>query len=209
MTVKVCGMREAENIRQVELSGADLMGFIFYPKSSRYVSALPSYMPSLQKRVGVFVNSPLDEILSKAREFSLDYIQLHGNETPALCEAIKSEGLKVIRAISVKDEQDFSRAEEFRMADLLIFDTYTPAYGGSGQKFNWHLLESYKGRVPFLLSGGITPASAGDILGFSHPQMAGVDINSGFETAPALKDAEKVAGFIKLLKSKEEINHTI
>lgn len=209
MTVKVCGMREAENIRQVELSGADLMGFIFYPKSSRYVSALPSYMPSLQKRVGVFVNSPLDEILSKAREFSLDYIQLHGNETPALCEAIKSEGLKVIRAISVKDEQDFSRAEEFRMADLLIFDTYTPAYGGSGQKFNWHLLESYKGRVPFLLSGGITPASAGDILGFSHPQMAGVDINSGFETAPALKDAEKVAGFIKLLKSKEENNHTI
>lgn len=200
MIVKVCGMREAENIRAVEQTGADLMGFIFHPKSPRFVATLPAYMPTRQKRVGVFVNSAQEEIVRKAREFSLDYIQLHGNETPQFCHALKECGLRIIRAQRVANADDIAQAEAYGMADLMVFDTKTELYGGSGKKFDWQLLENYKGRVPFLLSGGISPGSLGEIQQFSHPMFAGVDLNSGFETSPALKDAEKLKSFIEKIK---------
>ncbi len=201
MIVKVCGMRHPKNIRAVEQTGADLMGFIFHPKSPRFVATMPAYMPNRQKRVGVFVNSAQEEIVRKAREFSLDYIQLHGNETPEFCNALKDCGLSIIRAQRVSNADDIIKAEAYDMADLLVFDTKTELYGGSGKKFNWQLLENYKGRVPFLLSGGIAPDSLADILRFAHPMFAGVDLNSGFEISPALKDAEKLKNFIDKIKN--------
>ena len=155
MIVKVCGMRDSENIRAIEQTKADLMGFIFHPKSPRFVASLPEYMPKKQKRVGVFVNASLEQILAKAQKFSLEYIQLHGDEPPAFCSELKNRGLKVIRALRIANADDIIRAESYNMADLMIFDTKTELYGGSGKKFNWQLLESYKGCVPFLLSGGI------------------------------------------------------
>lgn len=200
MIVKVCGMRDPENIRAVEQTGADLIGFIFHPKSPRFVATLPAYMPKRQKRVGVFVNSPQEEIVRKAHEFSLDYIQLHGNETPQFCHALKECGLRIIRAQRVANADDIIKAEAYDMAYFMVFDTKTELYGGSGKKFNWRLLENYNGRVPFLLSGGITPASLEEIQQFSHPMFAGVDLNSGFETSPALKDAEKLKNFIEKIK---------
>ncbi len=200
MIVKVCGMRDPENIRAVEQTGADLMGFIFHPKSPRFAASLPAYMPKRQRRVGVFVNSAQEEIVRKAREFSLDYIQLHGNETPQFCLALKECGLRIIRAQRVANAADIAQAEAYYMADLMVFDTKTELYGGSGKKFNWQLLENYRGRVPFLLSGGINPGSLGEIQQFSHPMFAGVDLNSGFETSPALKDAEKLKNFIEKIK---------
>lgn len=203
MIVKVCGMREPQNIRAVEQTGADLMGFIFHPKSPRYVASHPGYLPKAQRRVGVFVNAPIEDILGKAREYSLDYIQLHGDESPEFCRALKAKGLRVIRALGIASAADAERAAGYNMADLLLFDTKTPQRGGSGRRFNWDVLAAYRGDVPFLLSGGINPQSADDILAFTHPQFAGIDINSGFETAPALKDAEAIRLFIQKLKGEK------
>ena len=200
MIVKVCGMRDSENIHAVEKTNADLMGFIFHPKSPRFVASLPEYMPKKQKRVGVFVNASLEQILAKAQTFSLEYIQLHGDEAPAFCSELKNRGLKVIRAQRIANADDITQSEAYGMADLMIFDTKTKLYGGSGKKFDWHLINNYRGRVPFLLSGGIGPDTLEEIKTFSHPLFAGVDLNSGFETAPALKDAKKLNTFIENIK---------
>ena len=200
MIVKVCGMRDSENIRAIEQTKADLMGFIFHPKSPRFVASLPEYMPKKQKRVGVFVNASLEQILAKAQKFSLEYIQLHGNEPPAFCSELKNRGLKVIRAQRIANADDIIRAESYNMADLMIFDTKTELYGGSGKKFNWQLLENYKGCVPFLLSGGIRSDTFEEIKAFFHPQFAGIDLNSGFEISPALKDVGKLNNFIEKIK---------
>lgn len=200
MIVKVCGMRDSENIRAIEQTKADLMGFIFHPKSPRFVASLPEYMPKKQKRVGVFVNASLEQILAKAQKFSLEYIQLHGDEPPAFCSELKNRGLKVIRAQRIANAYDIIRAESYNMADLMIFDTKTELYGGSGKKFNWQLLENYKGCVPFLLSGGIRSDTFEEIKAFFHPQFAGIDLNSGFEISPALKDVGKLNNFIEKIK---------
>ena len=200
MIVKVCGMRDSENIRAIEQTKADLMGFILHPKSPRFVASLPEYMPKKQKRVGVFVNASLEQILAKAQTFSLEYIQLHGDEPPAFCSELKNRGLKVIRAQRIANTDDIIRAESYNMADLMIFDTKTELYGGSGKKFNWQLLENYKGCVPFLLSGGIRSDTFEEIKAFFHPQFAGIDLNSGFEISPALKDVGKLNNFIEKIK---------
>lgn len=200
MIVKVCGMRDSENIRAIEQTKADLMGFIFHPKSPRFVASLPEYMPKKQKRVGVFVNASLEQILAKAQKFLLEYIQLHGDEPPAFCSELKNRGLKVIRALRIANADDIIRAESYNMADLMIFDTKTELYGGSGKKFNWQLLENYKGCVPFLLSGGIRSDTFEEIKAFFHPQFAGIDLNSGFEISPALKDVGKLNNFIEKIK---------
>ncbi len=193
-------MRDSENIRAIEQTKADLMGFIFHPKSPRFVASLPEYMPKKQKRVGVFVNASLEQILAKAQKFSLEYIQLHGDEPPAFCSELKNRGLKVIRAQRIANADDIIRAESYNMADLMIFDTKTELYGGSGKKFNWQLLENYKGCVPFLLSGGIRSDTFEEIKAFFHPQFAGIDLNSGFEISPALKDVGKLNNFIEKIK---------
>lgn len=193
-------MRDSENIRAIEQTKADLMGFIFHPKSPRFVASLPEYMPKKQKRVGVFVNASLGQILAKAQKFSLEYIQLHGDEPPAFCSELKNRGLKVIRALRIANADDIIRAESYNMADLMIFDTKTELYGGSGKKFNWQLLENYKGCVPFLLSGGIRSDTFEEIKAFFHPQFAGIDLNSGFEISPALKDVGKLNNFIEKIK---------
>lgn len=193
-------MRDSENIRAIEQTKADLMGFIFHPKSPRFVASLPEYMPKKQKRVGVFVNASLEQILAKTQKFSLEYIQLHGDEPPAFCSELKNRGLKVIRAQRIANTDDIIRAESYNMADLMIFDTKTELYGGSGKKFNWQLLENYKGCVPFLLSGGIRSDTFEEIKAFFHPQFAGIDLNSGFEISPALKDVGKLNNFIEKIK---------
>ena len=193
-------MRDSENIRAIEQTKADLMGFIFHHKSPRFVASLPEYMPKKQKRVGVFVNASLEQILAKAQKFSLEYIQLHGDEPPAFCSELKNRGLKVIRAQRIANADDIIRAESYNMADLMIFDTKTELYGGSGKKFNWQLLENYKRCVPFLLSGGIRSDTFEEIKAFFHPQFAGIDLNSGFEISPALKDVGKLNNFIEKIK---------
>ena len=201
MIVKVCGMREARNIGQVEQSGADWMGFIFYGRSPRFVASCPDYLPQTMKRVGVFVNADLNDILAHVGEFGLDAVQLHGAETPEMCCELRNSGLTVIKAFALRSEADVEGVETYEGAcNYFLFDTPTSGFGGSGRKFDWTLLDAYHGMTPFLLSGGLSADSLEALSQFSHPRWAGIDLNSGFETAPAVKDASALKQFINEFK---------
>lgn len=200
ISVKVCGMREAENIREAEGLGIDLMGFIFWPKSSRYVSERPTYLPTKCKRVGVFVDASIEEIWQHVTDYQLDIIQLHGHESPAFAKELKP--LSVIKAFNIASAEDLQKTEEYEgMVDSFLFDTKGKVVGGNGKKFDWSVLEAYHGETPFLLSGGIGPDDAEAILGFHHPRCIGIDLNSCFELAPALKDIIRIQEFLKELKN--------
>lgn len=201
--IKVCGMTEAENIRDVEQQGVDMIGFIFYHKSPRCLCEMPEYLPARAKRVGVFVNESKDNILMYADRFGLDYIQLHGNESPEYCRSLSSNGLHLIKAFSLSLPKDLLAASDYGgLCDYYLFDTKTPHYGGSGNQFDWNLLHRYNGSTPFLLSGGINPYSAKAIRKFHHPRFAGIDLNSRFEKLPGIKDVERISNFLKELNSK-------
>lgn len=201
MLVKVCGMREAENIHAIESLKIDFMGFIFYPKSPRYVRERPTYLPVQCKRVGVFVDAPFQEMLETSRTFGLDMVQLHGNESPEQCAALKAKGLQVIKAFSISTAEDLLHTNIYKgVADYFLFDTACIGYGGSGRRFDWGILKHYTGNTPFLLSGGIRRESLGDVLAFHHPMLAGIDLNSGFETSPGMKDVALLNEFISNLK---------
>ena len=203
MIVKVCGMREPRNIRSVEALGVDMMGFILYPPSPRYVAAIPDYLPQAIQRVGVFVDEQVDVIIEKSKQMSLNYIQLHGNESVETVKQLASHGLKVIKALSIANVSDIDRAKQYQShCDMLIFDTKCEAIGGSGRRFDWSWLECYRGDIPFLLSGGIGLENIAELLALRHPQLAGYDINSRFETSPAIKDIEQIKLFIKRIKRK-------
>lgn len=194
-------MRDAENIKQAEQAGVDWMGFIFYPKSPRWVGAEePEHLPACT-RVGVFVDMPMEEMLSHIQRWRLHAVQLHGKESPAVCQALRKRGLTVIKAFSVGKEGIPDNVQQYAdHCDYFLFDTACPCVGGSGKQFDWSVLADYSGPVPFLLSGGLNPQSVASIRAFAHPKFAGIDLNSGFEIAPALKDTEKVKCFIKQLK---------
>ena len=198
MIIKVCGMRDAGNIRQLEQLGIDWMGLIFWPSSKRYVSEVPSYLPRQIKRVGVFVDASLEEIRQHVKDYRLDLIQLHGNEQPSLAKALKP--LPVIKAFNVATAVDLKQTEAYEgIADYFLFDTKGKVVGGNGEKFDWSVLNAYQGSTPFLLSGGIGPDDAEAVRHFHHPHCIGIDLNSRFEQAPALKDITRLSKFIKQL----------
>ena len=199
MIVKVCGMRDGDNIREVEQLSIDWMGFIFYPKSSRYVSEVPAYLPTKCKRVGVFVDASTDKIIKKIHDFSLDIIQLHGNESPEQISHLLSltSHLSIIKAFNIATAEDLkSTASYTGLADYFLFDTKGPSVGGNGEKFDWSVLASYEGETPFLLSGGIGPDDAARVSSFHHPKCAGIDLNSKFESSPAYKDVTTLSRFL-------------
>ena len=201
MIIKVCGMRDPENIRTVEQAGTDWMGFIFFPSSARYVSHTPDYLPEHCRRIGVFVNESKENILMYTDRFGLDYIQLHGHEAPEYCRSLRNAGLHLIKAFSILLPKDLLAVSAYNgLCDYYLFDTKTPQYGGSGNQFDWNLLHRYNGPTPFLLSGGINPYSVKALREFRHPYFAGIDINSRFETAPGIKDVERISNFLKELK---------
>ena len=219
MVIKVCGMRDAQNIREVSQLGVDMIGMIFYPKSPRYVEMQSSHagiIPDYVKediniksakspaRVGVFVDDMVQNIVTRVVNYHLDYVQLHGNEPREMCENLRSTldpdirpGIKIIKAISVSDASDIQKFKEYVGAvDLFLFDTKCKTVGGSGQQFDWLVLEQYDGEIPFLLSGGIGPEDASRLHAFHHPKCIGIDLNSRFEIEPGVKDVEKLKGFL-------------
>ncbi|MFZ6036659.1 MAG: phosphoribosylanthranilate isomerase [Bacteroidota bacterium] len=203
MIVKVCGMRDAENIRKVEALGVDWMGFVFHRTSPRFVGELPDYLPQRAKRVGVFVDETEEQIMETVELFHLDMVQLHGHETPDFCNRIRSKGLKVIKAINVQNTFSTEETSFYeRACDYFLFDTKTPLPGGSGQKFEWSSLSAYRGTTPFLLSGGISPDDADRVEAFVHERCIGIDLNSRFETSPAYKDIHLLQSFIDKIKRK-------
>lgn len=201
MLIKVCGMRDAGNITKVESLGVDMIGLIFYPGSSRYVACPPSYLPEKAKRVGVFVNETEEIVLALADKFSLNFIQLHGTESPDYCISLRNKGLNLIKFFSVASPDDLKATEEYEgLCSFFLFDTKCEGHGGSGKQFDWSVLSHYHGQTPFLLSGGISAQSVEDVKTFKHERFAGIDLNSRFEISPALKDVEMLSKFIKELR---------
>ncbi len=205
MIIKVCGMRDAENIREVEALGVDWMGFIFYRPSSRFVGSRPAYLPERCKRVGVFVNSTIEEIMQKTEEFGLHLVQLHGGESPEFCCRLRSLlpiVTGIIKMVGISGKADMEATAAYTpFVDYFLFESPCSSYGGSGKKFDWSLLERYEGSKPFILTGGIGPDDAEEILALTHPHFAGIDLNSRFELSPGQKDTDKLRTFINKIRT--------
>lgn len=199
LSVKVCGMRYAENIKSVENLGyVDIMGFIFYNKSPRHVNQDIEYLPRNCKRAGVFVNDNLDNILKLSDKLELSHVQLHGSESPEFCDKLSQYGINIIKAFSIGSIKDLDYSTRYEgTCDLYLFDSKTCLPGGSGKTFNWSLLNRYNGKTRFFLSGGIGVDSVEQLKKFNHSRLAGIDLNSRFETAPALKDTGKLTTFFQ------------
>ncbi len=196
-------MKFTENRKQVEKLGVDFLGYIFYGPSKRFVGDTPEIglFNSDKSKVGVFVDENAFEILGLAKNMGLEYVQLHGKENPKTCGILKNQGLKIIKAFNVNEKFKFSDTKKWeKVADYFLFDTKTSLPGGSGQKFDWKIIDKYQGHTPFFLSGGIGPADVKSIKEINHPKLTGVDLNSGFEDEPGLKNIEKLEQFIKELK---------
>ena len=225
MTIKVCGMREPDNIRAVNELGIGMMGFIFYPKSPRYVRSITTHtgiIPNMAnakikdsskscahkpKKVGVFVNEMPQTVITHAYNYELDYLQLHGEERPIYIENLKRTlvpdilpNIKIIKALSINNVEDVKKWHVYAdCIDMLLFDTKCKTYGGSGEQYDWEILNAYDGNIPFLLSGGVGPEDVERIKKFNHPMCAGIDLNSKFEDAPGIKNIEKLRTFINAI----------
>ena len=205
MRVKVCGMTDPRQVAGLEGLGASFAGFIFYEKSARFV------VPKLDnpgealgqtniKRVGVFVNAPLEEVRQRIVEYGLDLVQLHGDESPDYCRELQAE-IPVIKAVRIGEatnlEKELERYE--KVCDYFLFDTDSRQYGGTGQSFNWELLQNVSITKPFFLSGGIGPDDHEKIKAFQHPRLFALDLNSRFETAPGQKNMDSLKAFLQKL----------
>ena len=205
MLLKICGLKYPENIQDVAALKPDFMGFIFYPKSPRYSEPLDSTtlnaLPATIKKIGVFVNEDLENILTIAYQYKLDGLQLHGTELVDICRELKKLGYIIIKAFPIAEAYNFKVTKAYDgVCDYFLFDTKTDSYGGSGVKFNWQILKDYKGETPFLLSGGIAVDDAEAILKIDHPKFVGIDLNSKFEVKPGLKNIGLLKEFISQIR---------
>ena len=220
MIIKVCGMRDSRNIQEVSALAVNWIGLIFYERSPRFIGQSPKKQWTVDsgqltvkyrlsqlstvncqlstKKVGVFVNATIESMMEKASAYKLDYLQLHGNESPEDCHTLQKRGYSLIKTFPIASKEDFKKTKEYEgRVDYFLFDTRCEGYGGSGKRFDWSILTEYKGETPFLLSGGIRPENAEAIRNFRHPRFAGIDLNSGFEIEPGLKDVDKLKNFIQ------------
>jgi len=210
MRIKVCGMTEPEQVAQLAGLGVSFAGFIFYPKSPRYVfknmTTTQIRKENSINKVGVFVNSTIEEVLHMVDECRLHMVQLHGDESPKFCEKI-ADYVSVVKAfrLSENDSVEWMIRPYMEMCDMFMFDTMGAGYGGTGKKFDWSVLKNETIGKPFFLSGGIEPGDEEKLKEFSVEPVAkalfAVDINSRFELSPGIKDMEKVKQFTKNLIS--------
>jgi len=196
-------MRESQNISDLLKLQPDFIGFIFYPKSKRFMNLdLPDIDFGNTLKTGVFVDENIDKVLEIAQTYRLDVLQLHGKESPEYSQILKQKSYKIIKVFSVGNNFDFKQCVDYdKIADYFLFDTQGKLPGGNGQLFNWDLLSGYKLRIPFLLSGGIGLAHLPALKTFSHPQLAGIDVNSGFEIHPGYKNINELKTFFNEIRS--------
>lgn len=206
MKLKVCGMKYYDNIQAVAALQPDYLGFIFYEKSPRFFS---SEIPSLSdqtKKVGVFVNSTIEYILEKTKQYGLSLIQLHGSETPQYCQELAGlidNHIQLIKVFSIKDHFDFNCLKAYEhVCDFFLFDTKGAQPGGNGYTFDWAVLENYPSTTPFFLSGGIGLKQIDDLINFNKLEVSkychAIDVNSQFEIKPGLKNIESIKKIITL-----------
>lgn len=197
-------MRNANNILQVSALNPDYMGFIFYEASPRYVGAdfkVPAKLLPSVKRVGVFVNHTLDFVIDTMKRHQLHYAQLHGDESVAFCEALKQQGVKIIKVFRVNEDFDFGSTNQYEsVSDFFLFDTKGKLYGGNATPFDWGLLNQYNQAVPFFLSGGIQPENVKEIKILSSLNIHAIDVNSGVEDHPGFKNTNKISEIINQLQ---------
>ncbi|OYD47099.1 hypothetical protein CHU00_03280 [Sphingobacterium cellulitidis] len=205
LLIKVCGMKEPDNILQLLELPIQYMGHIFYQKSARYVGDLANLDISKNiKKTGVFVNSSIAEILESVNRLSLKAVQLHGDETAEMASALKSEGLEVIKAFGIDEEFDWNQLESFvDHVDFFLFDSKSPAYGGTGKAFNWQKLKEYPIEKPYFLSGGLSLENLEEAINFEDKRLVGLDLNSKFEIEPGLKDIEKLKLALKIIRNEQ------
>jgi phosphoribosylanthranilate isomerase len=213
MKVKVCGMKTPENIQALAKLDIDYMGFIFYKKSPRFAE-IPVVLPEHIQKVGVFVNESTEKILEKVESFGLNIVQLHGHETPEFCEelnqALAKAGhveVKLWKVFSIKSASDFEGIETYSFyVNGYLLDTKGQYRGGNGEKFDWQLLGKQEFSKPVMLSGGINPEDAEQVSQlYKEGLIAGVDINSGFEDEPGLKNITLIQEFLQNLRTYEQV----
>ncbi|MFN5422899.1 MAG: phosphoribosylanthranilate isomerase [bacterium] len=209
MRIKVCGMTNIVQLKELEEMGVDFAGFIFYARSPRFATR-GGLTPQLLKqeklrinRVGVFVNESEEMILRTVETWKLDVVQLHGDESPIFCEKI-SNHINTIKAfrVSADDNIAYKVSPYVEATDLFLFDTMGKQYGGTGEQFNWDLLKNSSLSKPYLLSGGIGHDDVDKINDFckAEPKLFALDINSKFETAPGVKDMTLLKRFVTTIK---------
>lgn len=213
MKVKVCGMKHPENVKALAELDIDYMGFIFYEKSPRFAETPVEISDNIQK-VGVFVNENIDAILEKVKSYGLKVIQLHGHETTKFCEELHQalvtaghDEVSLWKVFSIKSSLDFEGIEAYSFyVDGYLMDTKGQYRGGNGQKFDWQLLEQQNFSKPVMLSGGIEPEDAKQVSQlYKAGLIEGVDINSGFEEEPGLKNITLVHKFLQNLRTYEKV----
>lgn len=211
MRIKVCGMTSAEQVMELDEMGVEFAGFIFYPKSPRYVyKFMPR--PAIKKikgkginKVGVFVNAPVEEVLETVDDCGLYIVQLHGDETPKYCEKI-ADYVTVVKAFRLREDDNVLwKVKDYQdVADMFLFDTEGAGYGGTGRKFDWNMLHGLNIRKPFFLSGGIEHDDTDKLKEFIKDPVAhdlfSIDVNSKFETSPGVKDMKLLRDFITTVK---------
>ncbi|HEY1009368.1 MAG: phosphoribosylanthranilate isomerase [Daejeonella sp.] len=216
MIIKVCGMREAVNIRELQELKPDYMGFIFYPHSKRFVgepdAELLASIDSGIKKTGVFVDEAMDEIADRVIKYNLDAVQLHGRETAEFCRSFRkfiqnmqtNKRIEIIKAFGISADFDFSILAGYEdFVDYYLFDTRTAEHGGSGISFDWSVLENYHGKKGYFLSGGLSAENIAGVKKLKDARLYGVDLNSKFETAPAFKDIKGLREVFKELRIKD------
>lgn len=203
--LKICGMKETENITEILALQPDYLGFIFWEKSKRNMTldVIPE-LPETIKKVGVFVDASIQEIAAKINQYQLDVIQLHGNESVTFCRNVKKLGVEVIKVFSMNSNFNFSLVKEYVLAvDYFLFDTKGKLPGGNGVTFDWNVLENYHCDTPYFLSGGIGTTEIDGLKEFLKSPAAkkcyAIDVNSRFEKKPGIKNKIKLQKFKKLL----------
>ena len=203
--LKICGMKETENIKEISALNPDYLGFIFWEKSKRNMTldSIPELLETT-KKVGVFVDASIQEIAAKINQYQLDIIQLHGNESVIFCKNVKKLGVEVIKVFSMDSNFNFYVVKEYVLAvDYFLFDTKGKLPGGNGITFDWNVLENYHFNVPYFLSGGIGTTEIDGLKEFLKSPAAkkcyAIDVNSRFEKKPGIKNKIKLQKFKKLL----------
>jgi phosphoribosylanthranilate isomerase len=210
MKIKVCGLRDTENLKEIAALGPDFVGFIFYDQSPRFVGddlneEVVKALPRSIRKVGVFVNASPDYILRSVKKYDFQYVQLHGNENPEYCRSLRNRGLSLIKAFRVDESFNFSMLNNYKAhCDFFLFDAKGDQPGGNGITFDWSILKRYDNEKPFFISGGIGLDNLDQLAALKGLKLYGVDVNSQVEISPGVKDVAKVKELITRLRPIEE-----